>query len=125
MTLKPGACVSCRKVDGANYVTLLKELREALDSKHPKAHKSITVAVGAAPKHIKDMQLAKMHPYLDWVGMMTYDFHGSWESKVGFNSPMDDTTKKGWSIKESISNFLAEGVPANKLVVGLAYYGRG
>ncbi len=125
MTLKPGACVTCRATDGANYVTLLKGLRQALDSKHPKTHKSLTVAVGTAPKHIKGMQLAKMAPYLDWVGMMSYDYHGSWDKQASFNSPFDDKASKGWSIKEAIANFLAEGVPAAKMVVGIAYYGRG
>jgi GH18 family chitinase len=127
--LDPTACVTCRPEDAQNYVLLLKKFRETLDNEFPDEHHTLTVAVGAAPKHIEKMDLAGMHPYLDWIGIMTYDFYGAWGNKTAFNSPFDHNPayagEKGWSYKEAIENFMNGGVPANKLVAGMAYYGRG
>ena len=30
----------------------------------------------------------EMSQYVDFINIMTYDFHGQWESKVGHNSPL-------------------------------------
>lgn len=57
---------------------------------------------------------------------MTYDFHGGWDSKVGFNSPLypspDDNTKLNQD--SAVQNWLNAGADAKKLVLGLAAYGR-
>ena len=62
---------------------------------------------------------------LDWVGVMTYDFYGSWTSKVGPNSPLYGNytqTDQGW-IANSVSFYLGKGVPKSKLLIGTAFYG--
>ena len=32
---------------------------------------------GAGTERIADMNLANMSTYLDWINIMTYDFHGT------------------------------------------------
>lgn len=32
---------------------------------------------GASPERIADMDLPNMSKYLDWIYVMTYDFHGT------------------------------------------------
>ena len=58
--------------------------------------------------------------------MMTYDFAGPWTKKAANHTalrsakPSDDT-----SLEASVANLKREGVPASKLVAGVAMYGRG
>jgi len=117
--LEPGACVSCRDEDGANYVRLLASLRDAL------GERLLTAAVGAGP-HIRDrMDVAGMARHVDWLSLMTYDFHGAWDAQTGFNAPLETDDGSGFSIRDSVDGYLEAGLPADKLVMGTAFYGRG
>lgn len=68
-----------RPVDKENYVLLLKEIRQQLDTAGILDGKTylLTVATGAGTERIADMDLPGMANYLDWINVMTYDFHGS------------------------------------------------
>ena len=63
---------------------------------------------------------------LDWVGVMTYDFYGSWTPKAGPNAPLygsTSTTDQGW-IDNSVNHYLTQkSVPASKLLTGVPFYG--
>ena len=77
-----------------------------------------------------------IHPqHLDYIMLMAYDLHGSWEDKTGFNAPLygeqreasddaddqlEDTLSVDWAVKE----WLRRGCPRSKLIVGMATYGR-
>ena len=75
-------------------------------------------------------EVAQVVDILDWVNVMSYDFHGGWEASTHFNSPLfagadfpagaDDPN----TVETSVETYLALGVPPEKLVVGLALYGR-
>lgn len=60
---------------------------------------------------------------------MTYDYHGNWEMKSNHNAPLyadpADSTSAKSNIHNTVNTFLNEGVPANKLVLGIPMYGRG
>ncbi|XP_006025096.1 acidic mammalian chitinase-like isoform X1 [Alligator sinensis] len=64
---------------------------------------------------------------LDFINVMTYDFHGSWSSVTGHNSPL----YKGSNDKVPFYNgayamkyWEDNGVPAEKLLMGFPTYGR-
>jgi chitinase len=50
------------------------------------------------------------------------DYFGSWDKKIGLNAPIENDVEL--NVKYSIDYFLKLGAPANKLVVGLPFYGR-
>jgi hypothetical protein len=54
---------------------------------------------------------------LDFVNIMTYDFAGSWQSQTGHHTSLRDT-------KHAVNLFLGGGMPADKIVIGGAFYGR-
>ena len=60
---------------------------------------------------------------------MSYDFHESYESKLGHNSPLYERSDETSSEKRlnqdyAINYWLSEGTPKEKLVVGMGLYGR-
>jgi chitinase len=54
---------------------------------------------------------------------MNYDYFGSWDNKVGFNAPLKNNENE-LSVMFAIEYFLKMGAPANKLVMGVPFYGR-
>ncbi|UJR38435.1 hypothetical protein I4U23_031103 [Adineta vaga] len=128
-----------RPVDKENYVLLLKEIRQQLDTAGTLDGKTylLTVATGAGTERIADMDLPGMTNYLDWINVMTYDFHGGWEAKTGHNAPLyknDAETatdispsfiKSRYNCHASIQAYISAGVPRSKLIMGLGLYGRG
>ena len=66
---------------------------------------------------------------LDFVGVMSYDYHGSWDKKSGHNSPLyasqyDSNEDKRLTVDWTMRLYYTLGVPLNKLILGIPYYGR-
>jgi chitinase len=63
---------------------------------------------------------------MDWFGIMTYDFHGSWSDHVGHNSPLYPSPKDACGSIEDSVKFWSEtkGMPREKLCIGIPFYGR-
>gem|GEM_PF-79335 len=128
----PVACgIECGKPeDNANFTALMAEFRRQLDAVRPGL--LLTVAVGAGIDKIRVTDPAAYHPYLDYINVMTYDFHGAWDAKTNhqsalFDSPNDPSTgdQKLYNSNDAIEAFISRGVPAAKLNLGIGYYGRG
>ncbi|MEG2805474.1 glycosyl hydrolase family 18 protein [Stenotrophomonas sp.] len=128
----PVACgLSCgTPADNANYTALLAEFRRQLDAVRPGL--LLTVAVGAGIDKVRVTDPAAYHPYLDFINVMTYDFHGAWDPQTNhhsalFDSPADPSTgdQKLYNSNDAMEAFISRGVPASKLNLGIGYYGRG
>ena len=108
--------------DARNYVLLLAAVRAAIGP-----GTLLTVAVPASPRGIEPLEYAEMAPLLDWVSVMTYDFH-SGGRRAGFNAPLynhDDPSNPRLNVHDAVQAILAKGVPRQKLVAGVPFYGRG
>ena len=53
---------------------------------------------------------------------MAYDFHGGWDNVTGPHTPLYSTD--GLNTEHALELYFAAGVPASKIVGGLALYGR-
>ncbi|MEE2886654.1 MAG: glycoside hydrolase family 18 protein [Planctomycetota bacterium] len=128
-----------RPQDPQNFTLFLQELRSQLDArgKTNNTRYLMTIAAGAGPSKIAKLEVEKIHPLLDWINIMTYDYHGPWKGAgnpvTNFNAPLHPSSadptqapfKTDFNIARSVALYLARGVPRGKLQVGLAFYGRG
>ncbi|SFJ90136.1 chitinase family 18 [Streptomyces pini] len=68
--------------------------------------------------------------YLDWYNVMTYDYFGAWD-KTGPTAPHSPLTSyagipnEAFNTDAAIKKLKAKGVPAEKLLLGIGFYGRG
>ncbi|KAF9538069.1 hypothetical protein EC957_007258 [Mortierella hygrophila] len=116
--------------DSANYLQLLKELRAALDLEFPAKHKLITAAVRVqpfdGPGGSPMSNVAAYVPYFDFISVMAYDIMGSWSAVTGPNAPFGTPPAPGdpFGFVQAINSWSNAGWPAEKLVMGTAFYGR-
>jgi chitinase len=119
-----------RPTDRENLTRLLAEVRRQLDDRGRADHRAylLTIAGPAGPETIKHFDLAAIHPHLDWINVMTYDFNGEWSERTGFNAALfpakDDPGNKRLNVDSTVKAYLDAGVPPDKVVVGLPFYGR-
>jgi chitinase len=57
------------------------------------------------------------------MGLMTYDFTGPWMKRTGFVSALSGSV--GGTVQRTVEAYLAAGVPKEKLLVGVPFYGYG
>ncbi len=128
----PGACgATCnfRPEDTQNFTALLEEFRRQLDAIDPNL--LLSVATPASEEYYQKIELGQIHQYLNWINLMAYDFHGSWEKNGPTNhhanlyASASDPFSPSLSVDTAIQGYLTAGVPADKLILGLPFYGRG
>lgn len=126
-----------RPQDFPNFLALLQEFRNAAGNNFlltiaASAIVPSGVAEGSEYKNPKRYfaWLAECAKYLDWVNVMTYDYHGAWDTQTGVLAPLlEDSTPGGsFSVRQTIENYLeafqAAGIPKDKIVMGVPTYGR-
>lgn len=127
-----GDNITHRAEDKQNYTKLLAETRKALDAQGTTdgKHYLLTIAGGPNVSFAKNTELKAMMQYLDFINVMTYDYHGGWENATNHNAPLhanpnDPTENKDFSVENTINAYLGCGVEPQDLNLGLAFYGRG
>ena len=133
--------------DGPAYIALMAELRVMLDELEAENGRTyeLTSAIGVGHDKIEDVDYGDAIQYMDYIFAMTYDFYGGWNNVLGHQtalncgnfmrpgqcdgSGLDENgepyTGPAYTTDNGIQLLLEQGVPANKLVVGTAMYGRG
>lgn len=115
-----------RAEDKENYTLMFKEIRQALNELEKITQKKylLTTAVGGFDKYIQHTEMGKAAAYLDYVNLMTYDYSFG---VSGHHSNLYNTTddEKENSAHKAVTAYMAAGVPANKIVMGIPFYGRG
>ena len=106
-----------RPEDRENFTLLLEELRSTFDTAEARLGRrlSLSVATGANRPQIEALETDSFHRFIDWMNLMTYDFHGSWNAEPGDNSSLADT-------EAAVRLYLERGFPAGKIVVGTPLY---
>ncbi|XP_057658566.1 chitotriosidase-1-like [Diorhabda carinulata] len=100
--------------DGKNLVLLLKELRSKMSPYGLK----LSIAVPIDENLIQTGYLVtEIADYVDMVNLMAYDYVASDSKVTGLSSPLSE-------IKETVSKWLAAGLPSKKLALGIPAYAK-
>lgn len=117
-----------RPADRENFTLLLAELRRQLEAQgaRDRKHYELTIAASARPSEIANIELGRIIPLLDFIAVMTYDYHTG--GKVAhLNAPLfaavNDPTP-GLNTDASIRAFVDAGVPVRKLLIGIPFFAR-
>ncbi len=118
-----------RPSDKENFTLLLKELRKQLSEQGKKDNTDylLTIASGAGQEYIDNTNLGKAHEYLDYINVMCYDYYNGWHYQTGHQGNLYKSDKEkfgGNSGNEAIERHIKAGVPADKLILGIPFYGR-
>ncbi|GFE80075.1 chitinase [Steroidobacter agaridevorans] len=122
--------------DKTNFTLLLGEFRRQLTQLTAQTGRQyyLTVAIGAGADKIDNTEPAAYSQHLDWINVMSYDYHGGFEPQgpTNFQSnlhmdPNNPATgvAKTYATETAVNKLLGAGVPASKLVIGIPFYGRG
>ncbi|XP_038579036.1 acidic mammalian chitinase-like [Micropterus salmoides] len=78
--------------DNQRFTLLCKELKEAFVAEGTKTNHDrliITASVSAEKSTIdSSYEVAQIAMYLDFINVLTFDFHGPWENVTGHHSPL-------------------------------------
>jgi chitinase len=118
--------------DTRNFTLLLKEFRKQLNALGAANHTQylLSIFAPAGSDNYSNIELAKVARQLDFLNVQGYDMHGIWETTTNhasplFDSPTDPGFGQGFDVEDTIIAYLAAGVPAHKLLLGIPMYGYG
>lgn len=109
--------------DKEGLAELMKELRAEFGSRY-----LLTVAVAANQIVIdQGYNVPVMAETADYINVMAYDMHGPWELLTDHHAPLyqrDWDTDLTNNVHSVINYWIAEGLPASKIMMGIPLYGK-
>ncbi|MGL4799946.1 MAG: glycosyl hydrolase family 18 protein [Cellulosilyticaceae bacterium] len=124
-----------RKTINARYNKMMKTLREKLDkaSLEDGKYYSLSAAVAASAWVLGGVTDSEYAQYLDFLSVMSYDFHGAWNGHVGnlaniYCDPNDPETNgqvKDYLAMDWAYDYYRGVLPPEKILMGIPYYTRG
>jgi len=116
------AGIKSRPEDKQNFTLLLQVLRKTLGSQ------SLLTIAAADHELVENIELDQVPAYLDWINLMSYDFFNSLTATTGHHAGLyraEHALPRDRNTDSAVSQYLAAGVPPEKIVLGVAFYGRG
>lgn len=118
--------------EGEKFFLLVQETRKSMDrynTDNKLNYKFIlTISTSANAAQYNVLPLKKISAIVDNIQLMSYDFAGPWDATTGHHAAINNDSKnpqniKGWAHK-GVNDYIAKGVPVNKLLLGIPLYGR-
>ncbi len=114
---------TARPDDKQNFTLMLKDLRYALDALSDVRRRrgadryTLSIATAGGSRYFANVEVGEVQKYVDWMNVMTYDFAGEWSTVTAHHAGVAKT-------EEFVREYLAAGVPAEKIVVGVALFAK-
>ena len=114
-----------RPEDKSNFTALLAEFREQLNRRASEDRRRLILTAALPAAMTQNIELGKIHAYLDWLNLMTYDYHTG-QAATGLNAPLFAVTgdpTPNLNVNATVTTYLQSGVPHEKLVMGIPFFG--
>ena len=106
--------------DRDNFTALVRELRSVLGEGY-----LITVAAGGFDEFLQEsLDWQAVTPLINSVNLMSYDLVNGFSTVTGHHTPLYSTDQQKQSTDNAVRYLLNAGVPAQKIVIGAAFYSR-
>lgn len=119
-----------RPQDRQNFTLLLRAIRDKLDAQGRRDGRRylLTIAGGADSGYLRKIEPEKVAGLVDYIFLMAYDYHGPWDRYADLNAPLytpqEASPQYKGSVASSVQAYRNANVPAEKLVLGMPFYGR-
>jgi chitinase len=116
-----------RAEDKKNYTRLIAEFRRQLDRRATEYQRPflLTVAAPAELETMANIEIDQIQSHVDWLNVMTYDYHTG-ISVTYFNAPLyaaSGDPRPSSNVHTTIQAYLSSGIPPEKLVLGIPFFG--
>ncbi len=121
------AGIKSRPQDKHNFTALLQTMRAQLDQASARRGSYLLTIASADREYFDFTEMDQLHVYLDWINVMSYDFFNSLTPTTGHHAGLYASPYAAPSDRNadaSVKQHLAAGIPPEKLVLGVAFYGR-
>lgn len=106
--------------DRENFTALVQQLRTTLGDQYV-----ISFAAGGFDKYFEQaVEWDKVSKIVDFINLMSYDLVNGYSTVTGHHTPLHSTPEQLFSIDYGVKQMIERGVPASKIIIGLAFYGR-
>jgi len=106
--------------DKNNFTSLVKELRTELGKDY-----LLSFAAGGFTQYLEQsIAWDEVTPMMDFINLMTYDLVGGYSKVTGHHTPLAGNLPGQETTTKCVNWLLDKKIPANKLMVGAAFYAR-
>ena len=113
-------------LDKEHFSLLIQEMREAFNHHNPPLMLTFFAANDPA-KAALAYEIDQVYPYVDWINVGGYDYHGDFDGYTGIDSPLYGKWEEssvghpsyGFNIHDTVTYYLNLGVPADKISLGI------
>ena len=125
--------IEARPEDRQNFTRLLRTLRTRLDSLSMVRDRVgddrylLTIASNDDQDYFDHTEMEAVHPHLDFVNVMTYDFFTAGSETTGHHTGLFRSGHEGAPTRTAaaaVERHLDAGIPPRKITLGVAFYGR-
>ncbi|KAG6979990.1 Killer toxin subunits alpha/beta [Fusarium oxysporum f. sp. conglutinans] len=111
-----------REEDFANLPKLLNNIKSAL--KQNGDRNGLSIAIPASYWYLQHFDLAQISKHVDHFNVMTYDFHGAWDTPKSWLGNHLNSHTNLTEIKDAFDLLWRNKIDPNQVNMGLAFYAR-